>query len=148
MIRDFKISDELHIGYYASLITSAFAMAQFISGKRKIKKTTSKGFLKIRSTRNFFFLFLFGYSNHLLGIPWGSLSDRIGRKPVVLMGLASTSLGVFLFGLSKSFAWALATKIFSGIFVSREIGYMYIHLSYNLNFKIEWQYQRLKKHDR
>lgn len=33
MIRDFKMTDELHIGYYASLITSAFAMAQFISGK-------------------------------------------------------------------------------------------------------------------
>lgn len=147
MIRDFKISDELHIGYYASLITSAFAMAQFISGKRKIKNNFQR-FLEDKINPQFFFLFLFGYSNHLLGIPWGSLSDRIGRKPVVLMGLASTSLGVFLFGLSKSFAWALATKIFSGIFVSREIGYMYIHLSYNLNFKIEWQYQRLKKHDR
>lgn len=51
-------------------------------------------------------------------MPWGSLSDRIGRKPVVLFGLASTIIGVFLFGLSKSFAWALATKIFSGLFVS------------------------------
>ncbi|OAD08202.1 hypothetical protein MUCCIDRAFT_105154 [Mucor lusitanicus CBS 277.49] len=81
MIRDFKMTDELHIGYYASLITSAFAMAQFVSG-----------------------------------MPWGSLSDRIGRKPVVLFGLASTIMGVFLFGLSKSFAWALATKIFSGLF--------------------------------
>ncbi|KAL7314053.1 hypothetical protein PS15m_007710 [Mucor circinelloides] len=81
MIRDFKITDEFHIGYYASLITSAFAMAQFVSG-----------------------------------MPWGSLSDRIGRKPVVLFGLASTIIGVFLFGLSKSFAWALATKIFCGLF--------------------------------
>ena len=26
------MTDELHIGYYASLITSAFAMAQFFSG--------------------------------------------------------------------------------------------------------------------
>ncbi|KAG2193190.1 hypothetical protein INT46_011271 [Mucor plumbeus] len=82
MIRDFKMTDELHIGYYASLITSAFAMAQFASG-----------------------------------MPWGSLSDRIGRKPVVMIGLASTILGVFLFGLSKSFIWALATKVFSGLFV-------------------------------
>lgn len=50
-------------------------------------------------------------------MPWGSFSDRIGRKPVVLIGLASTIIGVFLFGLSKSFIWALATKIFSGLFV-------------------------------
>lgn len=28
------MTDELHIGYYASLITSAFAMAQFVSGKK------------------------------------------------------------------------------------------------------------------
>ncbi|KAI9486669.1 MAG: major facilitator superfamily domain-containing protein [Benjaminiella poitrasii] len=83
MIRDFKMTDEMYIGYYASLITSAFAVSQFISG-----------------------------------MPWGSLSDRIGRKPVVLMGLASTSIGILLFGLSKSFAWALATKIFSGLFNS------------------------------
>ena len=51
-------------------------------------------------------------------MPWGSLSDRIGRKPIVLIGLASTSIGVLLFGLSKSFTWALGTKIFSGLFVS------------------------------
>jgi hypothetical protein len=29
------MTDELHIGYYASLITSAFAMAQFVSGIRQ-----------------------------------------------------------------------------------------------------------------
>ncbi|KAI7901712.1 major facilitator superfamily domain-containing protein [Cokeromyces recurvatus] len=81
MIRDFKMTDELSIGYYASLISSTFAIAQFISS-----------------------------------VPWGLISDRIGRKPVVLIGLASTSIGVLLFGLSKSFTWALATKIVSGLF--------------------------------
>lgn len=37
MIRDFKMTDEPHIGYYASLITSAFAMAQFVSGNKYTK---------------------------------------------------------------------------------------------------------------
>lgn len=49
-------------------------------------------------------------------MPWGWLSDRVGRKPIVLIGLASTSIGVLLFGLSKSFAWAMAAKVFSGLF--------------------------------
>lgn len=104
MIRDFKMTDELHIGYYASLITSAFAMAQFVSGKKDSNEAVK---MKKDSWRE-----------RILGVPWGSLSDRIGRKPVVLMGLASTCVGVLLFGLSKSFTWSLLTKVFSGLFVS------------------------------
>lgn len=51
-------------------------------------------------------------------MPWGSLSDRIGRKPVALMGLLSTALGFLLFGLSKSFAWAITAKIVTGLLVT------------------------------
>lgn len=33
MIRDFNIADETHVGYYVGLITSAFAVAQLMTGK-------------------------------------------------------------------------------------------------------------------
>lgn len=32
MIRDFDITEEKNVGYYAGMITSAFAMAQLMTG--------------------------------------------------------------------------------------------------------------------
>ncbi|KAF8878522.1 major facilitator superfamily domain-containing protein [Infundibulicybe gibba] len=40
------------------------------------------------------------------GVAWSRLSDRIGRKPVLLFGLAGVSLSMLLFGLSRTF-WTL-----------------------------------------
>ncbi|MDX1948397.1 MAG: MFS transporter [Pirellulaceae bacterium] len=49
---------------------------------------------------------------------WGRLSDRIGRRPVLLIGLAGSALFYFLFGLAtvwKSLAWLFITRIGAGI---------------------------------
>jgi MFS family permease len=36
-------------------------------------------------------------------LQWSRLSDSIGRKPVLLCGLAGTIISIILFGLSRSF---------------------------------------------
>jgi len=36
------------------------------------------------------------------GVLWGRLSDRIGRKPVLLFGLAGTALSVLIFGFAPA----------------------------------------------
>ncbi|KAJ2279552.1 hypothetical protein EV176_001457 [Coemansia sp. RSA 451] len=47
---------------------------------------------------------------------WGVLSDRIGRRPALLIGLAGDLATFVLFGLSKSFTWAIVTRSLNGVF--------------------------------
>lgn len=49
---------------------------------------------------------------------WGRLSDRIGRKPVIVAGLAGFSLSFFLFGLSTQLWMLYAARILGGVLSS------------------------------
>lgn len=40
---------------------------------------------------------------------WSRASDHIGRKPILLIGLAGSMISMLLFGLSKTF-WALVIR--------------------------------------
>jgi len=46
---------------------------------------------------------------------WCIASNRIGRKPTVLIGLLATAVSIVLFGMSKSLLWAIATRCFCGL---------------------------------
>jgi MFS family permease len=46
---------------------------------------------------------------------WGTLSDRIGRRPVLLIGLAGNIFTSVLFGTSQSFAWAVCARAAAGL---------------------------------
>ncbi|RKP07545.1 major facilitator superfamily domain-containing protein, partial [Thamnocephalis sphaerospora] len=58
---------------------------------------------------------VFAVSQFISGIPWGWLSDRIGRRPVVLLGLTTTTICTLLFGFSKSYAWAITLRVLAGL---------------------------------
>jgi len=45
---------------------------------------------------------------------WGALSDRIGRKPVLLIGMAGTMVSILLMGLAPNFWFALAARSLGG----------------------------------
>lgn len=45
---------------------------------------------------------------------WGRMSDMIGLKPVMLIGMTFTCITVALFGVSKSLEWAMATRFIGG----------------------------------
>ncbi|MDP6979201.1 MAG: MFS transporter [Myxococcota bacterium] len=47
---------------------------------------------------------------------WGRLSDRIGRRPVILVTIAGTSACLLLLGLSDSIVWLFVARIAGGIF--------------------------------
>ncbi|KAG9058254.1 hypothetical protein FS842_011134 [Serendipita sp. 407] len=47
-------------------------------------------------------------------LQWGRLSDRVGRRPVIFIGLLGSIISVFFFGHSKNLAWALTSRSIAG----------------------------------
>jgi MFS family permease len=56
----------------------------------------------------------FSFAQFITSLFWGWLSDRIGRKPVLLTGLFGNSITMLVFGLSKNYYLALISRIFCG----------------------------------
>jgi DHA1 family tetracycline resistance protein-like MFS transporter len=46
---------------------------------------------------------------------WGRLSDRIGRRPVILLGLFGSCVSYLVFGLANSLVVLFVSRIFAGI---------------------------------
>ncbi|PHH68822.1 hypothetical protein CDD80_7212 [Ophiocordyceps camponoti-rufipedis] len=49
------------------------------------------------------------------GVMWGRLSDKIGRKPVLLTGLLGTALSVLAFGFAPNLPVALGARALGGL---------------------------------
>tara|TARA_B100000614_G_scaffold262595_1_gene297015 strand:- start:2348 stop:3694 length:1347 start_codon:yes stop_codon:yes gene_type:complete len=47
---------------------------------------------------------------------WGSLSDRIGRRPVLMIGLVGNTVFFTMFGLANTLIMALAARFLAGVF--------------------------------
>ena len=54
----------------------------------------------------------------IFGPIWGSLSDRVGRKPVLLLGISGYAITMIWFGLATRLWMLFAARIFSGILSS------------------------------
>jgi len=46
---------------------------------------------------------------------WGRLSDRIGRRPVLLISLTASCIGYFLFGFARSLFTLFVSRIIAGV---------------------------------
>src|SRR5688572_13611028 len=46
---------------------------------------------------------------------WGRISDRVGRRPVLLLGLAGSVVFYTVFGLADSLAWLFVARIGAGV---------------------------------
>ena len=47
---------------------------------------------------------------------WGGLSDRIGRRPVLMIGLVGNTVFFTMFGLANTLLMALAARFLAGVF--------------------------------
>jgi DHA1 family multidrug resistance protein-like MFS transporter len=54
----------------------------------------------------------------LFGPFWGSLSDRVGRKPILMIGVLGYGLSLWLFGLSTQLWMMFASRALSGVLSS------------------------------
>ncbi|KAF8521896.1 MFS general substrate transporter [Hysterangium stoloniferum] len=53
---------------------------------------------------------IFFVSQAVMMLQWGRLSDRIGRRPVLLLGLSGLMLSILSFGLAQSFWTVVASR--------------------------------------
>jgi MFS family permease len=100
LVRDTGITngDETKTGYYAGVI---------VGHKKPTHSFNSVFWLQ----ESIFFL-----AQCLTVVLWGYLSDRVGRRPVLLLGPLGLSVSMLLFGLSKSFWILVVLRFFQGIF--------------------------------
>jgi MFS transporter, DHA1 family, tetracycline resistance protein len=61
-------------------------------------------------------LLLTGYSamQFVFAPIWGRLSDRVGRRPVLLVSIGMTAVGFVGYSLAPNFGWLLASRLFAG----------------------------------
>lgn len=59
---------------------------------------------------------IYPFMQFLLSPYLGSLSDRVGRRPLILYGLAGYSISMFLFSISGSIALLYIFRLLAGIF--------------------------------
>ena len=45
---------------------------------------------------------------------FGAWSDRIGRRPIILMSVFANIIGYYLFGISANFSFLLFSRVISG----------------------------------
>ena len=57
----------------------------------------------------------FYIGNFAGSMTWGWLSDILGRRPVMLMGVCGTVFSELLFGFSQNFGWAIAGRFLWGL---------------------------------
>jgi MFS family permease len=57
---------------------------------------------------------LYGIVQAILQIPFGILSDRIGRKPVIVFGLLMFAAGAFIAGATKNIHWIMIGRAVQG----------------------------------
>ena len=57
----------------------------------------------------------FALAEFTSSIIWGRISDRVGRKPVLLGGLAGTAVSMIIFGFSRDLPTALVARALGGL---------------------------------
>src|SRR3972149_5189065 len=61
---------------------------------------------------------VYAFAMFLFAPLWGRLSDRVGRRPVILVGVGGFVVMLGVFGLSRDLWSAYASRVLGGLFAS------------------------------
>lgn len=101
MVKDFNIAkSEEEVGYYSGYLASSFFLGQFVS--------RFVSFLKYKKK------LLTSPSHYIFSYFWGYLSDKYGRRPILLIGVFGSMVSVTMFGFSQSYFWAIFIRSVGG----------------------------------
>lgn len=57
----------------------------------------------------------FTFAEFSAGVFWGRMSDKVGRKPVLIMGLIGTAISMIVFGFSPNLPTAMIARALGGL---------------------------------
>lgn len=57
----------------------------------------------------------FAFAEFSTGVIWGRISDRMGRKPVLIFGLMGTALSMIIFGFATNLQTAIVARALGGL---------------------------------
>ncbi len=70
---------------------------------------------------------VYSLAQFLLSPFWGRLSDRFGRRPILLFSLIGTVISMTLLGFAHSLAWLFLGRLFAGVFTANiSTAYAYV----------------------
>lgn len=58
---------------------------------------------------------VFTFGEFIMAPQWARLSDKIGRKPTLLIGSVGAMFSAIFFGFSISLPWAIVARTFAGL---------------------------------
>ena len=71
---------------------------------------------------------------------WGAISDRYGRRPVLMIGLIGNTVFFAMFGLANTLFMALFARFMAGVFNGN------LAVALNMNFGLKLQLMRISHH--
>jgi MFS family permease len=57
----------------------------------------------------------FAFAEFSTGVVWGRISDKVGRKPVLIFGLVGTALSMIIFGFATNLQTAMIARALGGL---------------------------------
>lgn len=87
---------------FVSIVSYSFVMVQDIKGE------------KDASFYSGLLISAFAVCEASTAMMWGALSDKYGRKPIIMIALAGTAISSLIFGLAKNYWVALLARAIGG----------------------------------